>query len=136
MTRDIKNIVKAYYDSIPTAERHEGGWYVTLYCEVSFYGGPQEGGWWGHDTVAAASQHYGTRDEGMKALKAVQDAAEGLTKDAERAHGARCLQEMDWLDQRGLDADFLPEVAGADGYFAVVERHAGSKAHVEDRRWC
>lgn len=131
----IQNIVEAFYDANPDAEKHDGGWYVTLYCEVQFYGGPEEGGWWGHDVVAEASQHYGTRVEADAALLAVKDAAESMTKDAKRSFGEQCLAESEWLDARGLDDDYLPEVAGADGYTAVVERHAGQQHRVAPRGW-
>lgn len=133
---EIQNLVEAYYQKIPNAERHEGGYYVTLYCRHSWYGGPEEGGWWGEDIVPEASQHYDTREEAERALLAVTDAANAMSKDAERQYGNRCIQETAWLDARGLDDSFLPEVAGADGFFAVVERQAGAKASKMERGYC
>jgi hypothetical protein len=34
---------------------------------------------------------------------------------------------MDWLDARGLESEYLPEVDGEEEYFVVVEENLGSR---------
>lgn len=135
MSDEIADIVDSYYEANPQAERHRGGWYVTLYCTIPFYGGPEEGGWWGQDTAAEASQHYITRAEAERALRAVQDSADSMAQSAEREYGDWCIRSCEWLDVRGLDDDYLPQVAGARGYYAALEAVAGSHSHRDSRHY-
>ena len=101
-------------------------WYVSLYISIPYYGGPEEGGWWGHDTHLIAHQAFSTEVEAEYTKQMVERLAAELNQEEKRQFGAHCLNTMEWLELRGLDADFLPEVDGESTYFVVVEDRAGS----------
>ncbi len=96
------------------------GFYVTLMCESQRYGGPEEGGWPIVNTHVVAYQHFSTEEAANAAKTAVEKLARELQEQAQKAHGDYCLQSMEWLDERGLDADFLPEPDGPDTFFVVM----------------
>ena len=50
---------------------------------------------------------------------------EELNQEEKNRFGDHCLNTMEWLELRVLDADFLPEVDGESTYFVVVEERAG-----------
>ena len=108
-------------EAVPAASN-----FVSLYLNTPFYGGPEEGGWWGNDTSLVASQEYSTQQTAELAKTHVEKLAEKATADSKRAYSERCLAETEWLDARGLDDSFLPEVDGSAEYFVVVETRAGS----------
>lgn len=99
--------------------------YVSLYVTVPFYGGPEEGGWWGSDRLLVAYQECTTEEEAERLQEAVTALADELTKDASRAYGDACAASCEWLEARGLDADFLPEVDGPESYWCTVEPTPG-----------
>lgn len=109
-------------DDAQPAESH----YLSLYVSVPYYGGPEEGGWWGSDTNLVEYKHFDIL-ESLEAAKAKVDAlAAELNEQAKRDFGDQCLREMEWLDARGLDADYLPEVDGESSYWVTTEDVPGS----------
>jgi hypothetical protein len=94
--------------------------YVTLMESCPFYGGPEEGGWWGTDQRIVAYQHFPTEEQAEAAKEAVDKLAEELSTESRKAFGDQCLRDMEWLDARGLDSDFLPEVDGESNFFVVL----------------
>lgn len=101
--------------------------YVSLYVNVPYYGGPEEGGWWGKDTNLVAYKEYSNLDSAKAALDAVNKYAAELNEQAKIDFGSQCKKECDWLDQRGLDSDYLPEVDGEESYFVVIENTPGGE---------
>ncbi len=99
--------------------------YVSLYCNQSYYGGPEEGGWWGTHVVLVAYQEYDTIEQAARAKELVDKFAKELNEDEKKSFGQQCLNEMEWLEQRGLESDYLPEVDGPNDYFVVVESIVG-----------
>ena len=100
-----------------------GLWYVVLFENRPFYGGPEEGGWWGNDRILVAYQCYDTEEMAEAAKDKVMELAADLTAESRRAEGELCLHQMEFLDARGLDADFLPENDGeSEFYVTVMER--------------
>jgi hypothetical protein len=95
-------------------------WYVVLVEEEQYYGGPEEGGWWGSNTRPVAFKKYPSQETAEAARGAVMKLAAKLNREEIRSHGRQCLKEMDWLDRRGLDADYLPEVDGPSKYSVIV----------------
>jgi len=121
-----KYIVSAFHqvcrDASP-AEAH----YVSLYANEPFYGGPEEGGWWGQDVVLIAYQEFSTREAAEAAKTAVEKLATELTAESKKEFGDHCLREMEWLEERGLDSDFLPEPDGETEYFVEIEEKPGTQ---------
>ena len=94
-------------------------WHVCLMEDAPFYGGPEEGGWWGTDTVVVAYKTFPTEAQAKAALASVETLARELEADSRKNFGEQCLREMEWLDARGLDADWLPEPDG-ESHFHVI----------------
>jgi hypothetical protein len=112
---------QAFEIVLPDAEQGEE-WYVVLVCERPFYGGPEEGGWWGSDTTCAAARVCFNKGEAERYAAQVRSLADELTKEARERHGSHCENEMDWLEARGLSADFLPEPDGEEQYYVLVRQ--------------
>lgn len=108
------------FDAICNQSIQAGGCYVVLMEEVLFYGGPEEGGWWGRNTYIVAYQHFPTRFQAEVAEREIRLLAEELQAESRKTFGEQCLREMAWLDARGLDADFLPEPDGESRYYVKV----------------
>ena len=111
------------------------GHYVCLYIRKPFYGGPEEGGWWGSDTELVAYQRVSSDEEADVLVERIEAMAEELNEQAKREFGKGCLRQMEWLEQRGLDSDFLPEVDGEESYFVVQEDRPGAAARQGSRHW-
>lgn len=102
-------------------ERKEAGlWYVCLFERAQYYGGPEEGGWWGHDNILLSYQEFNDEELAKQVAAKVEETAKELAAIARRNHGEHCLRQMEWLDARGLDADFLPEDDGPSDYYVRV----------------
>jgi hypothetical protein len=84
-------------------------WYVILWEDTQYYGGPEEGGWYGWDHEPVEYAVYPNEETAHAVAEKVRERADELTRLSRRRHGERCLAELEWLDARGLDADYLPE---------------------------
>jgi len=107
--------------------------YVSLYATVPFYGGPEEGGWWGRDQVLVAYQECDTDEQSKALVEAVEALADKLSKEAKDSFNRQCARECEWLEARGLDDSFLPEVDGEHRYWVAVENRVGEYASEGDR---
>ena len=112
--------IEAAFDMICQQAKPTGQYYVSLLVEQQYYGGPEEGGWWGTDMGVIKYQVFSTEEAANAAADAIRKLAVELTREALVSHGKHCSRSMDWLEARGLDADFLPEVAEADKYHVMV----------------
>ena len=106
-------------------------WYVSLVENERYYGGPEEGGWWGTDSHLIAFQEYPTEALAEEAAKGVSKMARQMKAQAQQEHGKHCLNQMEFLEARGLEADFLPEDDGPSEYEVVV-----SQSLPQERRGC
>lgn len=97
-------------------------WYVSLMEEAPYYGGPEEGGWWGTDTHLVAYQEFPSEFHARLAAEKVEQLARELEDEARKEYGEQCLRELDWCEQRGLDADYLPEPDGPSTYHVVISQ--------------
>ena len=95
-------------------------WYVVLTESNQAYGGPEEGGWWYTRSETVAFQEFATEELAQAACDKVRELAEELQADARRQHGESMLASMEWLEARGLEADYLPEPDGAEEYHVSV----------------
>lgn len=109
--------------------------YVSLYRHETFYGGPEEGGWWGHDVVLVAHHECRSEVEAEAVAAQVNSLAAKLSKDARDSFNRGCAAEMAWLEARGLDADYLPEVGGSDEYRVVTESIPGEHEYRSSRHY-
>lgn len=109
--------------------------YVSLYASQPFYGGPEEGGWWGSDQELIASDLCHSEEEANAKLAKIKELAKQLHAESRKEFGLQCLREMEWLDSRGLDADYLPEPDGETTYFATIEQQRGSQERRGNRHY-
>lgn len=107
--------------------------YVSLYRIESFYGGPEEGGWWGRDYVLVAYQEVSNDVEAEALRQKIAVLAEDLSKQAKDNFNRGCAAQVEWLEARGLDDDFLPEVDGEDSYIVLTENKPGENAYKSSR---
>ena len=123
----MKNINEAFFSVCADAVAAEGS-YVTLYCNTPYYGGPEEGGWWGSDTSVIAYYKCDSEAHAEAVQAKVEALAKELSTDAKRSFGVACKSQCEWLAARGLDSDFLPEVDGEENYYVSVEQTPGEQA--------
>lgn len=110
------------------------GSYISLYRDEPFYGGPEEGGWWGSDTVLVAYHKATTDKQADEIREKVTALAAELTRTSDKAWAEQCRSELDWAEERGLDADVVfGESAGADRFWIAVESIPGSLNSTGDR---
>jgi hypothetical protein len=119
-------MIKDSFFKICDDAKHSGKYYVSLYTRTPYYGGPEEGGWWGSDVRLIAYKEYLTEEHANFILNKVNKYADELNKESKRSFSKKCSDEMDWLDARGLESDYLPEVDGEEEHFVVVEENLGS----------
>jgi hypothetical protein len=103
--------------------------YVTLMERVPFYGGPEEGGWWGEDHRIVAYQAFSTEEAAQAAFNGVQTLAAELSAEARTEFGKRCLRESAWLEARGLDDNFLPEPDGDSEFYVLMSEGLPEESH-------
>lgn len=84
--------------------------------DIPFYGGPQEGGWWGVDTEVVAYHECISEEEANRLKDEVEKLAQELNAEARKTYGEQCLREME-LEERG---HVLPEPDGPEEYKIVI----------------
>lgn len=128
------SIKEAFFNLCAEAKPAEKN-YVSLYQDTSYYGGPEEGGWWGSDTVLVAYQEAATDEEAEAMVRQVRQLAEQLSAEAKDIFNRQCLAETQWLEARGLDDDFLREVDGEQRFWVTTEHTPGSCNHEGSRHY-
>jgi hypothetical protein len=127
------NSIKQAFEALCTEAKPAARHYVSLYVTIPFYGGPEEGGWWGRDVELVAYQEV-TNDLEAEAISTkVREMAEELSKQAKDNFNRACANECEWLEERNLDADYLPEVDGEENYWVATESIPGEHAYQGDR---
>lgn len=111
------------------------GTYVSLYVKVPFYGGPEEGGWWGSDIELIAYEQCFSKEVAEVLIQTIKNLVEELNKDAKSAWGEQCQRENEWLEVRGLGADYFPECDGREEYFVALESVLGSSVSQGERQY-
>lgn len=109
--------------------------YLSLYIAEPFYGGPEEGGWWGYDVKLLKYRRYPDRTLAERDLATVQKLAERGTHDATMEWGRQCQREVEAAEARGIEAADLPETDGHDEYFVIIEQILGEQARSDSRHW-
>jgi hypothetical protein len=110
-------------------------YYVSLYAYHSVYLGPEEGGCWGQDVELISSQEYFCKRDAVRALNKCRRLIKKLDKDARDNHGNYCNRQLEWLEARGLEADYLRENDGPTTYGCIIEKVRGSAIHVCSREY-
>lgn len=102
--------------------------YVSLYREVQYYGGPEEGGWWGTDMVLESYYRCTHAEQAEQVAEQVQKLADQMTEDARRAHNEHAAAQVDYCESRGIDdidAFYGREEDGPDAWHVITESYPG-----------
>ena len=100
--------------------KRPGIYYVCLRERVQCYGGPEEGGCWYDNNTLVAWAEYPTIELAESAAEQVKTLANELAIEAQKNYGDFCIRQVEWLEERGLDSDFLPENDGPSQYSVIV----------------
>jgi hypothetical protein len=109
--------------------------YVSLYISTPFYGGSEEGGWWGSDVELVASQPFMDETAAESAKKAVDELTEVSNDELRAEYGEQCQKELDFMERNNLGENFLPEVDGEAYYFVSIETIKGEQVSSGTRQW-
>lgn len=103
-------------------EAKTGCFYVTLIRIVPFYGGPEEGGWFGKDKVVEAYQRFSDRHAAKVAFSAVKRLAKEMTDTAKIEHGQACIRQLAFCEARGIEDSnsVFGEDSGPDSYMVTI----------------
>ncbi|MCV7174841.1 hypothetical protein [Mycolicibacterium sphagni] len=126
------SVKDAFFEVCKDAQPAEAH-YVSLYARIPYYGGPEEGGWWGTDYVLVAYHKVGNDAEAEAVRSQVEALAVKLSEDARDSFNRGCAAQCEWLEARGLDDSFLPEVDGPEGYLVWTETRPGEHVSEGDR---
>lgn len=118
MSRD--SFIQQAFDEVCSSSKEPEDWYVCLMERVPFYAGPEEGGIWSSDTLLVAYQLFQTEELALEAEKKIKKLAKELTNESRKEFGRQCLRQSKWLEDRGLDDNFLLEPDGESEYFVRV----------------
>lgn len=116
----MSSYLQSAFDAVIEEAKQPEQHFVCLMEKVPYYGGPEEGGWWGTHTILVSYKEFPSKEAAEAASKAVQKLATELQNESRKEFGEQCLREMEWLDARGLDADFLPEPDGESEFYVIV----------------
>jgi hypothetical protein len=112
--------IQAAFDNIiPDAEQAQD-WYVVLIEKCREYLGPWEGGTWGDRSTVISYRKYNSYEQATKVEQQITKLAQEMSDEANRNYGNHCLFQMDWLEERGLDSDYLPENDGPSEFVVIV----------------
>jgi hypothetical protein len=114
------SFMREAFRKVCTSAKSAESWYVCLMRSTQQYGGPEEGGWWVTNTELLEYQEFPSEVAARAASDEVSKFAIELTKDAQRSHDRGCAESVEWLEARGLDADFLPEPDGPERFSTRV----------------
>ena len=126
------SVSEAFFSLCREAQPAEAA-YVSLYRTDRWYGGPEEGGWWGSDDVLVAYHRVGSMAEAEAVQAEVRTLAEQLSRESKTAFQRQCAADVQWLEARGLDDSVLREVDGESSFWVAKEAVPGSFAHEGQR---
>ncbi len=98
--------------------------YLSFYENVPYYGGPEEGGWWGYLQILQKYCKCSSRQQAEMLREKLHKYCEELTEEAKKADGENCLRHIERADRRGEDVDD----DGYDGpstYYMIIETMPG-----------
>jgi hypothetical protein len=103
---------------------------VSMYSIEPYYGGPEEGGWWGNLLILKEFVRCTTRDAAEKLQEKIQERCSELNLDARKADGEHCLRQIERADARGEDIDDYG-YDGPSSYNVIIEKFPGENQVTE-----
>lgn len=126
------NILEAFKTVIPNATLAKPH-YIVLWKRIPFFGGPEEGGWFGSDDIPEAYYRVSTLEAAEALRLQIKAKAKEMSADASRAHGEGCLNQLAWCEERGVDDSnsVYGEDAGAESYYVTVQEEIPEASYGE-----
>ena len=130
------NTITQAFDSVCASAVQREVVYLVLYRRVEFYGGPEEGGWYGHDEFVEAYQQFPSRHAAEAARVAVEAMATRLTQEAADERNRAALRACEQAEARGeeLDGPDDPYWTRGDEFVVVVQAELPSDSR-GSRHW-
>jgi len=100
--------------------------FVSVYRKERFYGGPEEGGWYGTDMFLERSVQVKSKTLARELKARWTEWATGKTKDARLDWSNLCQRELDAAEAKLIDPLSLPEPNLPDEYIIHIETKKGS----------
>jgi len=96
--------------------------FVVLWEHRPFYGGPEEGGWWGADELPVSYCATSTEVEAVELRLRIMELAKDITKQAQEEYEATCSHQLQWCEDRNIyDCNSIfGEVDGPIRYYVTV----------------
>lgn len=129
---NIRAAFKAIIPDATLAKPH----YIVLWKRTPFYGGAEEGGWWGNDETPVAYHRVSTLEAAEELREQIEAKAKEMTAEASRAHGEGCLNQLAYCEARGIDDSnsVYGEDDGAESYYVTVQEEV-PEASYGDRHY-
>ena len=102
--------------------------HVSIYLKERYYGGPEEGGWYGTDLTLESSVQVQSKRLADELAAKLSSTADQKTKFAKTAWSKMCQRELDAAEASLIDPLDLPEPNLPDEYCVFVERVKGFHA--------
>jgi len=103
---------------------------VSMYSVERYYGGPEEGGWWGNLFILQKYVRCSNRDAAEKLQHKLQERCEELNREEQQRDSEDCLRHCERAWSRGEDVDDY----GYDGpstYHVLIEKFPGENQQTE-----
>jgi hypothetical protein len=124
ITMSDKSIFLQAWDEIIEDSEVAQECYLSLYENVPYYGGPEEGGWWGYLQILQKYCKCSSHKQAEMLSDKLRKHCEELTEDAKKADGEDCLRHMERADRRGEDVSD-DGYEGPSTYFMQIESIPG-----------
>jgi hypothetical protein len=112
------DISEAFHATVTDATTVTNGAYLVLRRREQFYGGPEEGGWYGWDDFVVAYKHFPSEDLARAAMGAVEAYAKDLNREATDAQNRAARAACELADARGEDLGNAD-----DAYWTLPDEH-------------
>ena len=109
--------------------------YLCLIENVRAYGGPEEGGWYYDINELIEYKEFPSRELAEQVKEKVEELAKELQHASHMQYGEYCLNQMEWLEARGLDSDYFPENDGPANYYVYIYDEIPTFDNVKPQ-WC
>ena len=103
---------------------------VSMYSIEPYYGGPEEGGWWGTLYILREYVRCSNREAAESLRTKLQERCSQLNYEAKIADGEHCLRQIERADARGLDVDDYG-YDGPSSYNVIIEKFPGENQVTE-----
>lgn len=132
----MSDTIAEAFDAVCATAARRATCYLVLYRREQFYGGPEEGGWYGHDDFVEAYQQFPTEEAAEAARKAVEEMAARLTREAEEERNMAARRACEWAEARGESLDGPDDAywTRGDQYWVTVQTEMPSDMR-ESRHW-